>query len=356
MQKFIHPISSYSLQEIAKYLNGQLIGTNSVETTITDVADITMAQPQQITFISNHKYLSYLPTTKASAVIVSKDEVEKINSTTSGNGDNYKNNNHNLILLVVSNPYIAFAKVMQLFYPQSGFTPMVSPKAYISEHATIGQDCFIGVGAVIDSGVTIGNQVYIGYNTVISNNAIVGDNTVIYSNASIKYASIGKNCTLHDGVRIGQDGFGFAPNYKDGHVKIPQVGGVVIGDNVEIGSNTCIDRGALKNTTIGNGTKLDNLVQIGHNVVIGQNCFLGGQVGISGGTIIEDNVAIAGQAGLAPQITIHSGTQIAPQSGVFRNIPANTTVAGSPSRPFFEYMRLEALQNQLLKQNKTKNR
>lgn len=336
--KYFKPAKSFSLAEIAKHINAELSDNSIANIVVSDITDLISAKKNQISFLSNTSYIPYLKSTEAGAIIVSKKIAikEKINTP----------------LLIVADPYIAFAEVMQLFYPAKKYNAYKASNAKIHSAAIIGKDCHISEGVFIGDNVKIGDNVYIGPNTVISNDASIGDNCIIHSLVSIKYAFIGNNCILHDGVRIGQDGFGFAPNYNKLHVKIPQVGAVVIEDEVEIGANTCIDRGAINNTIIKKGTKIDNLVQIGHNVQIGENCFLGGQVGISGSTILEDKVAIAGQSGLAPHIKIQEGAQIAPKSGVFRNVSKNTVVMGSPTRSFYEAMRLEAIFNQLLKNSK----
>ncbi|MDR0484658.1 MAG: UDP-3-O-(3-hydroxymyristoyl)glucosamine N-acyltransferase, partial [Alphaproteobacteria bacterium] len=190
--------------------------------------------------------------------------------------------------------------------------------------------------------------VYIGANTTIYDNVIIGSNGYIYSNVSIKCTTLGDNFIIHDGVRVGQDGFGFAPNPK-GHVKIPQIGGVIIENNVEIGSNSCIDRGALNNTIVGEGTKIDNLVQIAHNVVIGKHCFLASGVGIAGSTVIEDYVSIGGHSSIAPHIRVGMGSQIAPMSGVAHNVEKGSTLIGIPAINFTSFWRLQALFKKMLK-------
>lgn len=339
MISYIKPIKKITLLEIINTIEATVVGNINKGKLISGVGDIKNVDNNCIAFISSYSYVSFLETTNAYAVIVNKKIYEQKKDV-------------KIPFLIVEDPYIAFALVMQMFYKDKEYEAYVANSATIHNSAIIGKNCHISEGVYIGENVKLGNNIYIGPNSVIKNDSDIGDNTVINSLVSVKYTSIGKNCVIHDGCRIGQDGFGFAPNYHKGHVKIPQVGSVVIEDFVEIGANTCIDRGAINNTIIKTGTKIDNLVQIGHNVVIGENCFLGGQVGISGSTVVENKVAIAGQAGLAPHITIKEGARISPKSGVFRNLPKNAAVMGSPSRSFYEGMRLEAIFNKLLKESK----
>lgn len=341
MISYIKPIKKIALSEIIKTIGATVVGVIEESRLICGIADIQKADSNYIAFISSYSYMSFLETTNAYAVIVNKKIATQ-----------KKEKSIKTPFLVVEDPYIAFATAMQMFYKEKEYSAYIAKNATIHKSAIIGEDCYISEGVFIGENVKIGNNVYIGPNSVISNDASIGNNTVINSLVSIKYTSIGNNCIIHDGCRIGQDGFGFAPDYNKRHVKIPQVGSVVIEDFVEIGANTCIDRGAINNTIIKSGTKIDNLVQIGHNVVVGENCFLGGQVGISGSTVLENKVAVAGQSGLAPHITIKEGARISPKSGVFRDIPKNTAVVGSPSRNFFEGMRLEAIFNKLLNDSK----
>lgn len=345
--KYFKPSAVCSLVEIAEFCGGVLKGRPKPhEVEITDVLGLSEAHENSISFLSNPKYAKFVASTKAVAVILSSEDASKIESLIAHSGEGPA-------LVVVPDPYIAFAKVLNLFYPyKQPYPEYRDPSVRVHPSAQVGSGCYLSSGVVIGENVTIEDNVYLGPNTVIATCATVGAGTIIHSSVSIKYAEIGKNCIIHDGARIGQDGFGFAPNYKERHVKIPQVGLVMIGDEVEIGANTCIDRGALNNTVIGAGTKIDNLVQIGHNVRIGENCFMGGQSGVSGSTVIENNVAIAGQSGISPHIRLGEGAQLAPKSGVLRSVEPHQAVLGSPARPINEALRLEAILNKMIKKSK----
>jgi UDP-3-O-[3-hydroxymyristoyl] glucosamine N-acyltransferase len=218
--------------------------------------------------------------------------------------------------------------------PQDG----ISPQASIHSTAQIGKNCFVGPHAVIEENVVIGDDCRIESGAVIAQGCRIGHHCRIGSNAYVSYCNMGNDCYIYAGARIGCDGFGF--NLKDGrHVRIPQVGRVLIGNDVEIGANACIDRGALDDTVIGDGTRIDNLVQIAHNDVVGRGCVLVAQVGIAGSCTLGDYVVCGGQVGLADHLTIGSGAQIAAQSGAMRDIEPGAVVMGSPTVPFKDFMR-----------------
>ncbi len=235
-----------------------------------------------------------------------------------------------LICLVSNSPYKAYALAAQMFYPVHAEEGFISPHAVIGEGAEIGENTVIEAGAVIGENVKIGKNCRIGANSTISH-AVIGDYTRIYP-----------------GARIGQDGFGFAID-PAGHVKVPQLGRVIIGNHVEIGANSCIDRGAGPDTVIGDGTWIDNLVQIGHNVKIGRGCILIAQSGIAGSTVLEDYAVIAAQAGVAGHLRIGMGAQVGAQAGVMRKVSAGEKVLGSPAQPVKEYMRQVAVLKKLVK-------
>jgi UDP-3-O-[3-hydroxymyristoyl] glucosamine N-acyltransferase len=209
-------------------------------------------------------------------------------------------------------------------------------------------DCDLGPNVVIERAVRLGHRCRIGANTVIAAGVEIGDDCRIAANVTLSHCLIGARVVLHPGVRIGQEGFGFAPDPK-GPIKVPQLGRVVIGDDVDIGANTTIDRGSGHDTVIGAGSMIDNLVQIGHNVVLGRCCILAGQVGISGSTRLDDFVMVGGQGGLAGHLHIGSGARIAAKSGLMRDVPAGETVCGSPAVPLSEFMRQTAVLQRLAK-------
>jgi UDP-3-O-[3-hydroxymyristoyl] glucosamine N-acyltransferase len=307
-------MASYSLVELARLVGGEVIGDASVE--ITGVAGIKEAHEGDITFLANPKYESYLATTQASAVIAA------------GNGGSPKP------VIKVANPYLAFLKVMSLF---TGETPGqrqlgVHPTATIAASASIGADVSIGAYCFVGENVRIGDRTTILPLVCLCDDAMVGADCLVYPHVTIRErCEIGDRVILHAGAVIGADGFGYA---KDGEAnrKIPQIGIVKIEDDVEIGANTTIDRATTEVTLIRRGAKIDNLVQIAHNVVVGEHSILAAQVGVSGSTQIGKNVTVAGQAGLVGHIHIGDNAMIGAQGGVTKSVPADTKVSGYPAR------------------------
>jgi len=252
--------------------------------------------------------------------------------------------------LVCDDPYRAYALVAQELYPDPSWR-----KSYFAQNASIHPTAEIGSKCVIDHNVYIGKNVKIGSgswikpNTVIGHGVVIGKNAIVGSNVTITHSEIGDNVQINAGARIGQEGFGFALGPK-GHVKVPQIGTVRIGNHVRIGSNTAIDRGSLSDTVIGDGTIIDNLVQIAHNVKIGRACVIVSQVGISGSTVLEDFVVLAGQAGLAGHLTIGAGSQIAAQSGIIRDVKPMSRLMGTPAVPLKQFFRqVKTLENLILR-------
>jgi UDP-3-O-[3-hydroxymyristoyl] glucosamine N-acyltransferase len=228
--------------------------------------------------------------------------------------------------------------VAQAFYPSPAPVAWISPSAHVDSSARIGADCWIDHGVVIGAGVEIGDRCRIGSHAVIGAGVVIGADGTIGANATVQCALIGAKVNIYPGARIGQDGFGFAMGVQ-GHLKVPQLGRVIIGNNVEIGANTTIDRGAGPDTVIGDGCWIDNLVQIGHNVQLGRGCVVVAQVGISGSTQFGDFVAAGGQSGFAGHLKIGSGAKIAAQAGVIGDVPAGQTYGGYPAVPRLEWLR-----------------
>jgi UDP-3-O-[3-hydroxymyristoyl] glucosamine N-acyltransferase len=313
-----------TVAEIARLLEGEVMGDGQAR--IKGVAGIAEAQPGEITFLDSPQYASFLQTTAASAVIVSAE--------TSYPGKT---------LIRVSQPRLAFARTMRLFYATIAAGPRgIHPTAVIGERVKLGQDVGIGAQAVVGDGVEIGDGAVIFPLVSIGERTRIGSGSVIYANVTIREGVIvGKDVIIHSGAVIGSDGFGYAQD-GDHHLKIPQVGTVIIEDEVEIGANVSIDRGTLGATRIGRGTKIDNLVQIAHNVVIGPNTLLIAQVGISGSTRIGANVILAGQVGVVGHIEIGDHSMVAAQSGVSRKIPPKTVMFGTPARPIKKAKQIEA--------------
>lgn len=318
---------SIKLKDICTHVNGDLSGDGDIE--ITGISGINEALPNQITFVANTKYLSAIETTQASAIIIGRG--------VSGNGK---------ATICVDNPYWAFVKVLELFawdigeHPQTG----IHETAIIGENVKLGKDVTIEAFTVIGDNVEIGDESIIKPHVYIGPDTKIGNNGLIYSHVSIREnVIIGNNVIIHCGAVIGSDGFGFTPDPTNNRpYKIPQIGTVVIQDNVEIGANTTIDRATIAETLIKTGTKLDNLVQIAHNVVIGQDCCLAAQSGIAGSSVLEDNVNIAGQSGVVGHLTLGKNSVLYAKSAVTKSAPAGSQLSGFPARPHKQELRYQA--------------
>ncbi len=243
-----------------------------------------------------------------------------------------------LSYLVSNKPKKAYAMLAKALYQKKRNQAYISTRATVHTSAIIGENCHIEAGAFIGEDVVLGDGVYIGVNTVVIDESTIGSYTMIAHQVTVQYTSVGKACTIHSGARLGQDGFGFASD-KDGHYKIPHIGRLVIGNNVEIGANTCIDRGTIEDTVIEDGCCIDNLVQVGHNVKIGKCSVLISQSGIAGSTKLGDFVAIGGQAGLSEHLSIGSHSTILAKCGVVENLPPQSRVAGFPARSAYAWNR-----------------
>jgi UDP-3-O-[3-hydroxymyristoyl] glucosamine N-acyltransferase len=322
--RFFTVAGPFTVAEIARRVGATIAGAAEGARILRDVAPLDAAGPEQLSFFDNRKYLDAFRETQAGAVLIAPKAV----------GDAPAQ----VTLLVTEQPYRAFALAAQAFYPVAAPVPGVAASAAIDPSARLGEGTAVEPHAVIGAGVEIGRRCLIGANSVIGRGCVLGDDVVIGAHVSISHSLIGSRVRLFPGARIGQDGFGFAPD-PSGHVKIPQLGRVIIEDDVDIGANTTIDRGAGPDTVIGAGTMIDNLVQIGHNVQVGRGCIIVSQVGISGSTRLGDFVVLAGQAGLIGHLTIGSGARIAAQAGIMRDVAPGETVMGSPGVPVREYFR-----------------
>jgi UDP-3-O-[3-hydroxymyristoyl] glucosamine N-acyltransferase len=296
------------------------------------VAPLQSAGPDQVSFLDNRKYAAALDETRAGAVIVHPDMGSRVPEGSAA--------------IVSDQPYVAWAKVVTLFHPQPSATPGIHPTAIVGASANIDPSAEIGPYAIIGAGAEIPAGCRIGSHAVIGNGVVFGRDCRVGAHASVSHALIGHRVYIYTGARIGQDGFGFAVA-DTGFLTVPQLGRVVIGDDVEIGANTTIDRGSMQDTVIGAGTRIDNLVMIGHNVNIGRACVIVSQAGISGSTTVGDQVQIAGQAGLAGHLKIGRGARIGGQAGVMSDVPAGADVIGSPAQPVREFFRHVALLRKL---------
>jgi UDP-3-O-[3-hydroxymyristoyl] glucosamine N-acyltransferase len=323
--RFFHRAGPFKVKELAKETGCKVVGDENLS--IKDIATLESGNEQNISFLSNPKYVEAFRESKAAVVILE----ERFAS----------NAPEGMTLLISDNPYYAYAQIAAKFYPNKKYKAHIAKTAVVHKTAKIHDSCHIADNAVIDANVEIGQGTVIGANTCIEEGVIIGKNCNIKSNVTLTHCQIGNDCIIHSGVRIGQDGFGFAPSAK-GVIKVEQLGAVLIGDNVEIGSNTCIDRGAVEDTIIGNGTKIDNLVQIGHNVKIGQSCFIVSQAGIAGSTEIGNGVQLGGQVGIAGHIKIGDRAMLAARSGVMSNVEPFAVLGGAPAVPIKQWHRMTA--------------
>ena len=321
-RRFFTLAGPLTIAEIARRVGAEIAGAAEAQRLLRDVAPLESATPDDLSFLDNRRYLDAFARTRAGAVIVS---AKLAPSAPAG-----------ATLLLSEQPYRAYALAAQAFYPEPPPEAGIAPSAVIDKTAALGEGCAVEANVVIGPEARLGRRCSIGANSVIGAAVVLGDDVRVGANASLSHCLIGSRVRIYPGARIGQDGFGFAPD-PNVPVKVPQLGRVIVGDDVEIGANTTIDRGAGPDTVIGPGTMIDNLVQIGHNVQIGRGCVIVAQVGISGSTRLGDYVMIGGQGGLVGHLNIGDAARIAAQAGVYRDVNAGETVCGSPAIPINEF-------------------
>jgi UDP-3-O-[3-hydroxymyristoyl] glucosamine N-acyltransferase len=330
--RFFDNKGPFDLGALAEVSGASLQSPDDAKKLVVDVAPLDQATGEHLSFLDNAAYLKAFSASSAGACVCAPQHAAKAPEGMS--------------LLLSDEPYRAYALMAQKFYPAPTSSGDIAPSAVVDATASIGDRVEIGAGAVIGARAEIAAGCRIGANVSVGSGVVLGEGCNVGANSSLSHCLVGRNVTIYPGVCIGQDGFGFAASAA-GHVKVPQVGRVVIGDNCEIGSNSTIDRGANRDTVIGEGCWIDNLVQIGHNVEIGRGCIIVAMAGISGSSKIGDFVAIGGQVGIAGHLTIGAGARLAAKCGVMTDVPAGETVSGAPAMPIKEHFRQVAVLKRL---------
>lgn len=351
--RFYRNVGPFRLGDIARGIGAGWFKHEAGERVIADVAPLENATSADLSFFIHPKYRDDFFQSRAGACLLDEDKVEKVLQTGKPSSE--------MALLTCKSSYRAFGEAVALFYPEAhrsgvdfagaGKLEKTTGGACVAVDAVLEDDVTLETGALVGAGARIGRGCYIGAGCVIGAGVAIGRGSLLAPHVSVSHALLGDRVVLHNGVRIGQDGFGFAMS-PDGHGKIPQVGRVIIQDDVEIGANTTVDRGFLGDTVIGAGSKIDNLVQIAHNVVLGRGCVIAGQAGIAGSTRLGDFVSVGGQAGLAGHLEIGAGAQIAAAAGVARSIRPGQAYGGIPARPIRQWRRESAVLSRLIQKDR----
>lgn len=322
----------FSAKQIAEFLKGEVVGNPEVK--VSDFAKIEEGRPGTLSFLSNPKYIHYLYSTQADIVLVDKtfEPTESYTAT----------------LIKVESAYQSLATLLTLVEEAKPKKRGVHPKAVVSESAQLGEDCYVGAGAYVGEKAIIGNKVHIAPNATVGDGVKIGDNTTLHANVVVyENCKIGSRCMIHAGTVVGSDGFGFAPDEEGHYHKIPQIGNVVIEDDVEIGANTTIDRATMGSTRIAKGVKLDNLIQIAHNVEIGHDTVIAAQSGVAGSTKIGNSCVVGGQVGFVGHLSIASGSKFGAQTGVASSIKEENKIwQGYPALPIMTFRRNTVLMRQ----------
>lgn len=322
----------FSIKQIADFLNAEIVGDETLK--LNNLSKIEEGEPGTLTFLSNPKYTNYIYTTRASACLVSRDFVPEQPLTTT--------------LIKVDNPYGCLAKLLTLVDSYKKRKSGIHPTAVIDPGATVGENVYVGAYAVIEAGACVGDNSFIYPHTFIDNNVTIGSDCILYSGVKIYDGCVlGKGCIIHSGTVIGADGFGFAPDAQGVYNKIPQIGNVVLEDNVEVGANTTIDRATMGSTIIRKGVKLDNQIQIAHNVEVGANTVMAAQSGVAGSTKIGESCMVGGQCGFAGHLQIAPRSAFGAKSGIHNNIKESGNYQGYPAMTVGQFRRLSVIQKQL---------
>jgi UDP-3-O-[3-hydroxymyristoyl] glucosamine N-acyltransferase len=341
--RFFRKLGPRSLSVIAEVARAKLTGgVAGTSPAFVGVAPLQAAARTDISFLDNRRYAGLLADTRAGAVILHPSLADRLPGGCIG--------------LLTADPYLAWARVCALFYPRPAVRPGRHPSAVIDNAAAVDASAEIGPFALIGAGAVVGPGCLIEAHASIGAGVVLGADCAIGPSATVSHAILGKRVRILPGARIGQEGFGFAPDGAGGYLTVPQLGRVIIGDDVEIGANSCIDRGSMRDTVIGAGSRLDNLVQIGHNVRLGRGCVIVAQVGISGSTTLGDYVMVAGQAGLTGHLDVGSRARIGAQAGVMADVPAGESVMGSPCQPVRQYFRELATLRRLARRDSARGR
>jgi len=338
-KRFFDRAGPFSISEIAERSGAEPAPGVNGNDILSDVSPLDTATADDLTFLDNTKYLDALADSRAGACIMHAKNADRAPAGMS--------------LLFSDAPYKAYALAAQAFYPRGSGDALISPAASIDPSATSGSGTSIGPGTCIGASVEIGNDCQIAANVVIGDGVTLGDGCRVGANVSISHSIIGNRVHLYPGVRIGQDGFGFAPD-PAGHVKVPQLGRVIIHDDVEIGANSCVDRGSGPDTVIGEGCWIDNLVQVAHNVQLGRGCILVAQSGVAGSSVLGDFVVLGGQVAVSGHLKIGAGAQIAGQSGVVSDVEAGAILGGTPAQPIRDWHRQSIMLAKMVKEKRTR--
>lgn len=328
-----------TLGRLAEIAEAELGGAAEPDRRISDVAPLDMAGSDEVSFLDNRRYVAAFAASKAGACVVHPDFAGRAPE--------------GMALLVTRAPYKGYARIASAFYPAPETVPGIHPTALVDDTAELGEDVAVGPYAVVGARVKLGAGCRLHAHVVVEAGVEIGAGTEVMQSASLSHCLVGRNCLIHAGARLGNRGFGFALD-PQGYVDVPQLGRVIVGDGVEIGANATIDRGAGPDTVIGDGCKIDNLVQLGHNVRLGRGCVLVAQSGVAGSSRLEDFVMIAAQGGVGGHLTLHSKAQLAAKSGLMHDIPEGETYGGLPAMPLKDYFKLVTLWRRQLKETEKK--
>lgn len=329
--RFFTTAGPFALSALAAAAGVTLAG--GMDRIFSGVAPLDAAGPDEVAFLEGRRMIAALRETRAGAVLVAAAAAKDVPE--------------GCLALVTETPQLAYARITALFHPRTAAVPGIHPTAVVAPDARVGPGTEIGPHAVIGAGAEIGEGCIIGPQALVGAGCVLGPHSVLRAQASMEYCIAGSGVVLHQGARVGNEGFGFVTTRTGDHVTVPQIGRVILGDGVEIGANACVDRGAGGDTVLGPGTRLDNLVQIGHNVKTGRGCVIVAQVGIAGSAELGDFVVVAAQAGLIGHITVGDKARIGAQSGVMNDVPGGTDVVGSPAWPARETLKAFARLRQL---------